>query len=164
MRWHAARSQGLFKAADGGTLFLDEIGMSSPALQAMLLTVLESGQIQKVGSEKTERVDVRVIFATNASISAMMQSGSFRSDLYFRISDTVICIPPLRERKEDIRFMIEEYAAKNRKYIPETTVRRMEEYYWPGNIRELHQCLRRAFRNCPHDTIGAEYLDFGLFN
>ncbi|MBR1638142.1 MAG: sigma-54-dependent Fis family transcriptional regulator [Treponema sp.] len=160
----AVKKEGLFKTADGGTLFLDEVGMASLSLQAMLLTALESGVIQKVGSEKSERVDVRVIFATNASLVDMINTGLFRTDLYFRISDIVIQIPPLRERREDLRYMASEYAQKNGKMLSEDAFNMIEEYYWPGNIRELNQCLGRAFRNCPKELVSSDYLDFGLFN
>lgn len=160
----AVKSEGLFKAADGGSLFLDEVGMASLSLQAMLLTALETGMIQKVGKSEAEKVDVRVIFATNAPIKNMLQQGLFRPDLYFRISDMVIQIPPLRERKEDLEDLAQDYARKHNKTLSADAIRVIEDYDWPGNIRELQQCLNRAFHNCAKNEISGNHIDFGLFN
>ena len=160
----AVATEGLYKLADGGTLFLDEIGMASPALQAILLTAIETGIIQKVGSGKSEKVDVRTIFATNASIKKMMEMGTFRSDLYFRISDDIIHVPSLRDRKEDLRMISEDYALRNDRILTEEALEKIENYDWPGNIRELNSCLARAFRNSGTKEVSPENLDFGLFD
>ena len=152
---------GLFEAADGGTLFLDELGVASLDVQAMLLTVLETGNFKKVGTQKEQHVDVRLIFATNADITRMLRDGSFRSDLYFRICDNIIKLPPLRERKEDIWEMVESYIVKEDFMIKEDALERLENYSWPGNIRELHKCLRRAMVRSKDHVIGAEQIDFG---
>ena len=160
----AVKNDGLFIIANGGTLFLDEIGMATLSLQAMLLTVIETHLIQKVGSEKSEKVDVRLIFATNASIKKMIQDGSFRPDLYFRISDIVIHIPPLRERKEDIRVIAKDYTEKKNKLLSEEALKKLEAYDWPGNIRELLKCLDNAIDDARDKTITADNIDFGLFD
>ncbi|MCR4631987.1 MAG: sigma 54-interacting transcriptional regulator [Treponema sp.] len=160
----AIKSEGLFRKTNGGTLLLDEIGMASQALQAMLLTVIENGIIQKVGSNVSEKVDVRVICATNANIKLMLEDGSFRSDLYYRICDTVIQIPPLRERPEDLIMLAEEYAKKNKRTLADCTLRAIETYHWPGNIRELHKCLKKAFDDCPNEEVTSDYLEFGLLD
>ena len=151
----------MFEAADGGTLFLDELGVASLDVQAMLLTVLETGNFKKVGTQKEQHVDVRLIFATNADITRMLRDGSFRSDLYFRICDNIIKLPPLRERKEDIWEMVESYIVKEDFMIKEDALERLENYSWPGNIRELHKCLRRAMVRSKDHVIGAEQIDFG---
>ncbi|MCR4579979.1 MAG: sigma 54-interacting transcriptional regulator [Treponema sp.] len=160
----AVKSEGLYKIADGGTMFLDEIGVASPLLQAMLLTFMDTGTFFKMGGTNIEKVDVRSIFATNASIGEMLQNGSFRMDLFFRISDSVIEIPPLRERKEDLRIIAGNYVVKKERVLSEAAFQKLEGYHWPGNIRELHQCLDRAIANCKSETIPAKYLDFGIFN
>ncbi len=159
----AVKNEGLFRIANGGTLFLDEIGMASLSLQAMLLTVIETGMIQKVGSEKSEKVDVRLIFATNAPILEMMKEGVFRSDLYFRISDIIIQIPPLRDRKEDILILAEEYVTKRNKKLSEEAVKKLEVYDWPGNIREFLKCLENACDNSADSVIQPVHIDFGIF-
>lgn len=160
----AVKNEGMFKAADGGVLFLDEVGMATLSLQAMLLMAIDSGLIQKVGSEKTEKVDVRVILATNASVQTMMREGTFRSDLFFRVSDTIIQMPALRDRKEDLAFLAQKLAARSDRLFTDEAIRSIEKYEWPGNIREFNQCLNRAIRECPLKEISSDYLDFGLFN
>ena len=155
---------GLFEAADGSTLFLDELGVASLDVQAMLLTVLDTGNFKKVGTQKEQHVDVRLIFATNADIERMLREGSFRSDLYFRICDNIIKLPPLRERKEDIWDMVENYIIQEDFMIKEDALERLENYSWPGNIRELHKCLRRAMVLAKDHIIGVEHIDFGDVN
>ena len=155
---------GLFEAADGSTLFLDELGVASLEVQAMLLTVLDTGNFKKVGTQKEQHVDVRMLFATNADLTRMLRNGSFRSDLYFRICDNIIKLPPLRERKEDILDIVKSYISKENYRIKQEALKRLENYSWPGNIRELHKCLRRAMNHSRDGIIGSEQIDFGDLN
>ena len=152
--------RGYFEEANGSSLFLDELGVASTSLQAMLLTVLETGNYKKIGDSREQHTDVRMIFATNADIEKMLNTGLFRRDLYFRICDNLIRIPPLRSHKEDIRGMIMHYLDTDM-MITEDAIERLENYSWPGNIRELHKCLRRACVNCSDNLITADSIDFG---
>jgi DNA-binding NtrC family response regulator len=142
---------GRFELADGGTLFLDEIANLPPALQAKLLRVLQTGELERVGSSRTRRVDVRVIAATNADISAEVAAGRFREDLYFRINTIEIRLPPLRERREDVPALAAHFLArfaarynKPRIGFDADATRAMLDYPWPGNVRELEHCVERA--------------------
>lgn len=155
---------GLFEAADGSTLFLDELGLASLDVQAMLLTVLDTGNFKKVGTQKEQHVDVRMLFATNADLSRMLRNGSFRSDLYFRICDNIIQLPPLRERKEDLWDIVNSYISKEDFRIKTEAFEKLENYSWPGNIRELNKCLRRAMKHAKDGVIRAEQIDFGEFS
>ena len=155
--------RGYFELADGSSLFLDELGMASPSIQAMLLTVLETGNYKKVGDDEEHHTDTRLIFATNADIEEMLLTGSFRQDLFFRICDNLIRIPPLRSHKEDIRGMVMHFLDANTS-ITEEALERLEEYSWPGNIRELHKCLNRASVNSSNNIITADVIDFGGIN
>lgn len=156
-------SCGFFEIANGSTLFLDELGVASLAIQAMFLTVLDTGKYMKIGDNKEQYTDVRMIFATNADLKEMLRSGAFLQALYFRICDNVIRIPPLREHKEDIRDMIMRYLGKEIA-ITEDAIVKLEEYSWPGNIRELHKCLKKASRQCHNKLITADIIDFGDIN
>lgn len=151
---------GYFEEADGSSLFLDELGVASTSVQAMLLTVLETGNFKKIGDNREQHTDVRMIFATNANLEKMLNTGDFRRDLYFRICDNLIRIPPLRNHKEDIRDMIMHYLDRDMT-ITEDAIERLEDYSWPGNIRELHKCLKRACYNCSNNVITADAIDFG---
>ena len=153
--------RGVFEAANGSTLFLDQLGTASLDIQAMLLTVLETGNFKKVGDEEEQHCDVRLIFATNADLSRMLKEGTFRSDLYFRICDNIIRIPPIRERREDIHAMVENFIKKDCFSITRQALECLENYSWPGNIRELHKCLLRAMSNNPSHVIAEKDLDFG---
>ena len=155
---------GLFEAANGSTVFFDELGLASLAVQAMLLTVLETGNFKKVGSQKEQHVDVRVIFATNADLTQMLREGTFRTDLYWRICDNIIKLPSLRERKEDICDMVESYISKEDYTIKDEAIEKLENYSWPGNIRQLHKCLRRAMSHAKDHVIRADQIDFGDIN
>ncbi|PYR56623.1 MAG: hypothetical protein DMF85_15990 [Acidobacteria bacterium] len=142
---------GLFEAADGGTLFLDEIGELPAAVQAKLLRVLESGEVQRVGSLQAKKVDVRVVAATNRALREEAEAGRFRSDLYFRLNVVELHVPPLRERREDIPYLIaafvREFAAKFQKPVEGvslTAERLLMMADWPGNVRELKNVLERA--------------------
>jgi len=146
-----ARKIGRFELADGGSIFLDEIGDLSPDLQAKLLRVLQEGEFERVGSTSTLKVDVRVIAATHRDLEKASQEGTFRPDLYYRLSVFPISIPPLRERKEDIPLLVKHFVMKyNGKLgkrvetIAEKTMNALHDYSWPGNVRELENVIERA--------------------
>lgn len=143
--------EGFFQAAEGGTLFLDEIGNASPKAQNSLLRVLQEKEIQKVGSQKSTKIDVRVIAATNSNLINAIKQSKFRQDLYYRLSVVEVLAPPLRERVEDIaplaELFLHKYAMeyKDRAMsIAAETLEILERYNWPGNIRELENCIQRA--------------------
>ncbi len=143
--------KGRFEMADGGTLFLDEIGELPLDLQAKLLRVIQSRSFERVGSSETITVDVRIIAATNRNLEQMVQDGDFRSDLFYRLNVLPINIPPLRERKEDIEplasYFLQKFAAETKKNFTgfsQTAMRTLFDYYWPGNIRELENCIERS--------------------
>ena len=156
-------SNGYFEEADNSTLFLDELGEASLSLQAMLLTVLDTGNFKKIGENKERHTNARMIFATNANLEKMLRNGTFRQELYFRICDHIIRIPPLRAHKEDIKGMVLHYLGK-KTTITDEALKTLEEYSWPGNIRELHKCLKRARENCQGGVITSEAIDFGHIN
>ena len=140
---------GKFEAADGGTLLLDEIGEMPLRLQAKLLHVLQDGEFSRVGGEKIIGTDVRLIASTNRDLEAAMRAHQFREDLYYRLNVIEIRIPPLRERREEIPDLIEEFRCRfNAQYgrtvdIPQETVRVFLDYHWPGNVRELENAVKR---------------------
>ena len=140
---------GKFEAADGGTLLLDEIGEMPLRLQAKLLHVLQDGEFSRVGGERIIDTDVRLIAATNRDLEASMRAHQFREDLYYRLNVIEIRIPPLRERREEIPLLVEDFRRRfNAQYqrqidIPPDTVRVFVEYGWPGNIRELENAVKR---------------------
>jgi PAS domain S-box-containing protein len=142
---------GRFEAADGGTIFLDEIGEISPALQVKLLRVLQDREFERVGSSKTQRVDIRVIAATNRDLKAALAAGQFRGDLYYRLNVIPVSVPPLRERKEDIPLLVDHVLKRLKrrglervKAVSPEAMRCLMEYPWPGNIRELENVLERG--------------------
>jgi len=146
-----ARKLGRFELANGGTLFLDEIGELPLEMQAKLLRVLQEGEFERVGGTQTLTCNVRVIAATHRDLAQFSQQGKFRADLYYRLNVFPINLPPLRERKEDIPFLvkhfIDKYAAKFGKKIqsiPERMMSDLQSYFWPGNIRELQHIIERA--------------------
>lgn len=144
--------KGRFELADGGTLFLDEIGDISPAMQAKLLRVLQDGVFERVGGEKSIRVNVRIISATNKDLREEVKAGRFREDLFYRICVMPIWLPPLRERAADIPLLVEHLLERIKKtsslaYEPSVTHEVMDiflQYHWPGNVRELMNCLQYA--------------------
>jgi two-component system, NtrC family, response regulator HydG len=143
--------EGKFEAADGGTLFLDEIALLSLTAQAKLLRVLQTGELEHLGSTKTRKVDVRVVAATNENLQEAVEQGSFRKDLYYRLNVFPIVIPPLRERRADIPLLIEkllkEFCERHGRQISGVTNRAMQTlltHPWPGNIRELENVLERG--------------------
>ena len=151
---------GRFALANGGSLFLDEVGEMSQSTQVKLLRVIDTGEFERVGGEKTFRVDVRIIAATNKNLEAEVKKGNFREDLLYRINVIVLNIPPLRERKGDLpllaEYFLQKYIEKNRKPVRELTpkaVALLQEYDWPGNVRELENVIERAVILSKDDVI-----------
>src|ERR1700736_1419210 len=146
-----AQKIGRFELADKGTLFLDEVGDIPLALQPKLLRVLQEQEFERLGSGRTHRVDVRLVAATHRDLERMGKRNQFRSDLYYRLNVFPITLPPLRERPEDIRLLLEHYVeifagrmGKRIDPIPDEFVRAFESYSWPGNVRELQNVIERA--------------------
>ncbi|HEV7905191.1 MAG TPA: sigma-54 dependent transcriptional regulator [Pyrinomonadaceae bacterium] len=145
-----ANRKGLFEAADKGTIFLDEIGEMSPAMQVKLLRVLQERKVRPVGGHEELSVDARVIAATNRDLPAMVKAGTFREDLFYRVSVIPIELPPLREKREDIRELVmhfaEKYSAQAGRSltVSEGAMELLERYSWPGNVRELEHTIERA--------------------
>ena len=144
-------TKGRFELADGGTIFLDEIGEIDESTQVMLLRVLENREITRVGGEKTIKVDVRVIAATNKNLKERVKEGKFREDFYYRLAVVEIPVPPLRERKDDIELLslsfVKQFAEENKKTIDGISLaarKALYNYSWPGNIRELKNCMEAA--------------------
>ena len=145
------RREGRFQAAHRGTIFLDEVGEMSQAIQTKLLRVLQEREFEPVGSSRTVKVDVRVIAATNKDLDKEIKEGRFREDLFYRLNVIPIQLPPLRERKEDIpglaNHFLSLYREKNKKDIKQISPKALDlliRHDWPGNIRELENCLERA--------------------
>jgi DNA-binding NtrC family response regulator len=140
--------EGLFQAAHGGTLFLDEVGEVPLESQAKLLRVLESGEVKVLGESNSRRVDVRVVAATNRDLAAMVEEGSFRRDLYFRLAVLPLSLPPLRQRVEDIPLIAESILQRvqsgPRKTLSPEALKSLTAYAWPGNVREMKNVLERA--------------------
>jgi DNA-binding NtrC family response regulator len=158
---------GSFELADGGTLFLDEIANVPLKQQAKLLRVLESGDLQRVGSSRIRRVDVRVLAATNADLGREVAEGRFREDLLYRLNTVEVHLPPLRERREDIpqlaALFLREQATRNKKPVVElasSAMRALLEHQWPGNVRELRHAVERAVLMTRGSTVTEE--DLGL--
>ena len=153
---------GKFELADGGTLLLDEIGEMPLSLQPKLLRALQEREFERVGGVQPIHVDIRVIATTNASLGALVEQGLFRSDLYYRLNVFPIRIPPLRERREDIRLLVEhfvrKYASRMNKSItsiPAKTIEALAQWAWPGNIRELENFLERSVILTPGSVLQA---------
>jgi len=163
-----ARRIGRFEMAEGGTLFLDEVGDMSPSIQLKLLRVLQEKQFERVGGSETLKVDVRIVAATNRDLRQAIAAGEFREDLYYRLNVITISLPPLRERKGDIPEFVNHFV---RKYCKETGkdvegvgpegMSMLESYSWPGNIRELENCIQRAVILCQGRRISPQHLVFG---
>ena len=135
---------GKFEQADTGTVFLDEIGDVPGSIQVKLLRVLQEREFERLGSNKTMHTDVRVVAATNVDLRAALEQGTFREDLYYRLNVVPIDIPPLRERKEDIPYLVEHFAKKFNGQISEGAMERLMSYHWPGNVRELENVVERS--------------------
>jgi DNA-binding NtrC family response regulator len=143
--------KGKFALADGGTIFLDEIGTMSPTLQSKLLRVLQEREFEPLGSERTERVDVRVIAATNRDLRQMVAEGKFQEDLFYRLNVIPIELPPLRERRDDVPPLVEHFVRKHAQRIgrrieriDDSVLAALQQYDWPGNVRELENTIERA--------------------
>lgn len=156
---------GRFALAGGGSIFLDEIGEVSPALQVRLLRVLQERTYEPLGATRSEEADVRVIVATNKDLAEEVRRGRFREDLYYRVNVMRVELPPLRRRKEDIPFLVEQFVARfnglQQKSIQGIAVEALSllmAYDWPGNIRELENVIERAFILCNEGLIGISHL------
>jgi two-component system NtrC family response regulator len=163
----AKQTQGKFEQADGGTLFLDEIGDMPLALQAKLLRFLQDRVVERIGGRERIAVDVRIVFATNKDLQAMMQAGTFREDLYYRAAEVTVRIPPLRERPGDAVVIAQaildrrarEHSRPVRGFAPEA-LKAVESYPWPGNIRELENRINGAVIMTEGKYVSVE--DLGL--
>lgn len=163
------RREGRFMQANKGTIFLDEIGEMSQAMQAKLLRVIQEREIQRVGSEETIQVDVRILAATNRDLQEDVSSGKFREDLYYRLNVVTLRVPPLRERQDDIpvlaQYFLEKYSKRNRKRIKGFTPLSMDmllKYDWPGNVRELENAVERAVILGPGDYMTEKELPLSI--
>jgi len=165
-----ANRKGLFEAANSGTIFLDEIGEMSPAMQVKLLRVLQERKVRPVGATEETVVDTRVIAATNRDLASMVSAGTFREDLYYRISVIPIELPPLRERAEDISELANHFVQKfcapagRSLTISENAMRLLERYLWPGNVRELEHTIERAVALERTNSIEPERLPEKISN
>jgi DNA-binding NtrC family response regulator len=150
---------GRFEMASGGTLLLDEIGELEPAVQVKLLRVLQERCIERVGSSESIEIDVRILAATNRDLETEVEAGRFRPDLYYRINVVPIRLPPLRDRREDIKLLAESYLAraaaeaKRELQLAPTTLAALRAYAWPGNVRELENAIEHGLALCTDDTI-----------
>ena len=163
-----AQKLGKFEVAHGGTVFLDEIGDLAMALQAKILRVVETRSFERVGGTKSQRVDVRLVAATNRELKARVAAGKFREDLFFRLSVFPIQIPPLRERSADVPLLARFFIERSCKDLEKSTLTlspaaedRLTSYSWPGNVRELENCVQRAVILCDESEIRPEHLDLG---
>ncbi|MEQ8153652.1 MAG: sigma 54-interacting transcriptional regulator [Clostridiaceae bacterium] len=166
----AAKSKpGRFSIADGGTIFLDEIGDMPLSMQVKLLRVLQEREIESLGGLAPKKIDVRVITATHRNLEEMIKKGEFREDLYYRLNVLTIQLPPLRDRKEDIPYLVESFIqrinaklCKNIKGIDKDALSALINYSWPGNIRELENIIERAINLSDHEIISSEDLPYHL--
>ena len=153
------RKHGLFEAANGGTVFLDEIGDVTPAVQAALLRVLETSSFRHVGGTHEIRVDVRLVAATNRDLERLVDEGQFRRDLYFRLNTLKLELPPLRQRRDEIPFLVEHFVGQHnarhgtRKRVSAAAARILAAYDWPGNVRQLRHVVERALVLADADAI-----------
>ncbi|MBI4617093.1 MAG: sigma-54-dependent Fis family transcriptional regulator [Planctomycetes bacterium] len=161
----ARRREGRFEIASGGTLFLDEVSEIPPEIQVKLLRVLQEREFERVGGNETVRVDIRLICATNKDLEKEVAAGKFREDLFYRINVVPIHLPPLRNRREDLPLLmahfVEKYSRANDRQVAGVSPEAMElldRYDWPGNIRELENCLEQAVVLCRNDRITPELL------
>jgi Nif-specific regulatory protein len=156
---------GRLEEADGGTLFLDEIGDFSPSIQVKLLRVLQEKEFERVGSNKTLTADVRILTATNCDLEEAVKNGKFRQDLFYRINVFPVCLPPLRERKDDILQLVDSFIQKYNKRmkkevkrISTSAIDMMTAYHWPGNVRELENCIEYAMLLAVDNVIQGHHL------
>ncbi len=158
----ATDKKGKFALADGSTILLDEIGTLTPVLQSKLLRVLQEREFEPLGSERSQKVDVRVIAATNRDVRQMVADGSFQEDLFYRLNVIPIEIPPLRQRREDIPVLAEHFVRKHQQRtgkridrLEDGVVEKLQDYDWPGNVRELENTIERAVVLSPSSVISA---------
>ena len=163
-----ATKRGKFSLADRGSIFLDEVGTLSIGLQAKLLRVLQEREIEPLGAERTEHVDVRVIAATNRDLLQLVKAGRFQDDLFYRLHVIPIIVPPLRERVEDIAMLVEHFMAKHAarsgrsiEALEDAVIASLEQYHWPGNVRELENTIERAVVLTTGPTITRDAVTFG---
>ncbi|MFC1683627.1 PEP-CTERM-box response regulator transcription factor [Candidatus Zixiibacteriota bacterium] len=163
------RRKGKFEIANGGTIFLDEIGELSPALQVKILRFLQEREIERVGGRESIELDVRIIAATNKILQQEMEKGTFREDLYYRLSVVSIPLPPLRERGEDVNLLANSFLShfnkdygKNLKGFSSEALSQLQTYKWPGNVRELENKVKRAVIMARGNRIAPEDLDLQL--
>jgi Nif-specific regulatory protein len=160
--------KGRFELADGGTLFLDEIGDITPSLQVKLLRILQEQEFERVGGNKTIKTNVRLVAATNRNLEEMVRKGEFREDLFYRLNVIPINLPPLRERYEDVKLLIEHYLHRFMKehrknmHFTKGAMELLLDYPWPGNIRELQNTMERIVLICPDGDIQPEMLSHVL--
>jgi len=160
--------KGRFELADGGTLFLDEIGDITASLQVKLLRILQEQEFERVGGNKTVKVNVRLVAATNRNLEKMVKDGEFREDLFYRLNVIPVHLPPLRERFEDVKLLVEHYLQKFMKehrkkmHISKLAMESLLDYPWPGNIRELQNTMERIVLICPDGEVLPEMLNHVL--
>jgi two-component system response regulator AtoC len=162
------RRPGRFELADGGTLFLDEVGDLPMEVQIKLLRTLQEREFERVGGTETIKVDVRMVSATNRNLEKMIEEGTFREDLYYRLNVFPIHLPPLRDRLEDLPVLSQHFCAKFARTmgtrpagISGEALARLREYSWPGNVRELENIIERAMILARGSELGPNHLDFG---
>ena len=158
---------GKFERCHGGTLFFDEIGDMCLRTQAKVLRVLQEGEFERLGSTETLRVDVRILAATNKNLEREVEEGRFREDLYYRLKIISIDLPPLRSRLDDVPALVDYFVGrfateygKPLRYVSEQATRKLQSYSWPGNVRQLENCLRRAVVMCKGDVLLPEHMLF----
>jgi two-component system response regulator AtoC len=163
------QKHGLLETADGGTVFLDEIGEMVPGLQAKLLRFLEEKTFKRVGGSTDIHVDVRVVAATNRNLTEEVRAGRFREDLFYRLNVLPITLPPLRDRAEDIRLLVEFYVdtynsefRKRIRGVSPDAMKRLQAHGWPGNVRELRNTVERAMLLTEHDTLHSDDFTIGV--
>ncbi|HIE27773.1 TPA: sigma-54-dependent Fis family transcriptional regulator, partial [Candidatus Poribacteria bacterium] len=157
--------KGRFELADGGTIFLDEVSELSPEAQVKLLRVLQEGTFERVGSETTIKVDVRIISATNKDLKQEVAAGKFREDLFYRLYVVPVNLPPLREKKTDIPLLAEHFlkravteAKREKMFLSREALSVMIDYQWPGNVRELQNAIQYALVKCEGNIIEPSHL------
>jgi len=158
------RRIGRIESANKGTLFLDEIGELDPAVQVKLLRALQERSFERVGSSTTTTVDVRIVTATNRDLAKGVAEGNFREDLYYRVNVVPVALPPLRERREDVRLLARSFLARagDTKKLTAAALGSLEGYNWPGNVRELENAIEHGLALCDGDTIELQDLPIGI--
>jgi PAS domain S-box-containing protein len=162
---------GKFKLADGGTILLDEIGDMPKQMQVKLLRVLQEKEFESIGGLETQKVDVRVLAATNRNLEEMIKTGEFREDLYYRLNVISLSLPPLKDRRQDINLLSEHFIRKLSSSLKKNVIgidsqclKYLQEYHWPGNIRELENIIERAINMCEGSIITSKDLPFFITN